>query len=138
MPCRAISAAISSQSRRRYASPPISVISRVPAAASCRTTSRHSAVDSSSARRLPAREPQWLHFRLQASVISQTTWTGTCMRRSLAVRSRSDRFARFASVTGVTMDAASFFLLLGAALARLDFLVELLQGALEIALGGKQ
>ena len=73
IPASAIALTIVSQSRRRYASPPIRLTSRVPSSASCRTTSRHSSVESSSCRGRPAREPQWAHFRLQASVISHTT-----------------------------------------------------------------
>src|SRR5579864_4499126 len=69
----------------------MSVSSRVPRRASCSTTSRHSSVLSSFGRGLPARDPQCWHLRLQARVISQTTWTGTYRRRSSTVRSRAGR-----------------------------------------------
>ena len=76
MPAAAIAAMICGKSRRKYASPPMSEISRVPSRARRATISRHSSVVSSPVRFAPAREPQWPHLRSQASVISHTTWTG--------------------------------------------------------------
>ena len=66
-----IARTISVQSLRRYASPPMSEISRVPSRASDSTTSKHSSVLSSETRLWPARDPQCRHLRSQARVISQ-------------------------------------------------------------------
>ncbi len=76
MPWSAMARMICSQSRRMKASPPMMVTSRTRRRASWLTTSRHSSVDSSSGRALPARDPQWMHFRLHASVISHTACMG--------------------------------------------------------------
>ena len=76
IPCALIARMISTQSSRRYASPPMSATSRVPISASWRTRSRHSAVVISFGRSLPAREPQCRQARSQRRVISQTATIG--------------------------------------------------------------
>lgn len=61
IPWARIARTISSQSGRRYASPPWMATSAVPISASWRTTSSASVVDSSSLRGRPARVPQKRH-----------------------------------------------------------------------------
>ena len=85
MPWAVMARMISSQSGRMYASPPMSVISRVPRRAHWRITSRHSSVVSSFGRFFPALDPQCPHFRLQASVSSHTTTTGLLRAKSSSV-----------------------------------------------------
>src|SRR6266542_2186137 len=67
------------------------VISRVPRRASWSTTSKHSSVESSAGRTLPARDPQCAHFRLHASVISHTTCTGCAWSKSSSTSARLAR-----------------------------------------------
>src|SRR5947199_1025098 len=86
----------------------------------------HSAVLSSLGRGLPARDPQCWHLRVQASVISQTTWTGMCRWKSSPVRKRAGRCSGSA-MTPALAGLVSLLLELG------DLDLERLQGGGDIA-----